>query len=203
MLIYLFSVFAHLWLAAGGSPTVGAPTVASTTAKAPKILKATTMKAYRIGMPISGSYVETCEATIFCQKGDKYCGGKSVYLGRKVRPSDVGVAHRTLPFGTKLRITNHRTKLSTHAWVIDRGPFGRINTKGKWYNGIGYYRKFLRAKKPIPTKMYAKGVEGWRGCLDMTPAAARAIKLNGLENVTFEVVKWPTVRKGRKRKPNT
>ena len=35
------------------------------------------------------------------------------------------VAHKTLPIGTKVRITSHRTKKSVVAFVEDRGPYTR------------------------------------------------------------------------------
>lgn len=37
--------------------------------------------------------------------------------------STYGVAHKTLPFGTKVRITNPRNGRSVTAVVTDRGPF--------------------------------------------------------------------------------
>lgn len=36
-----------------------------------------------------------------------------------------GVAHRTLPFGTRLRVTNPANRKSIVAVVTDRGPFVR------------------------------------------------------------------------------
>jgi hypothetical protein len=148
--------------------------------------------AFRVGAPTSGTYNESCR--------DKYAGGKSPYLKRLVKPDDWGVAHRTLPFGTKVEITNPRTgKVAKNAVVIDRGPFGRYkNPKKKtgWYNGIKYYRKFLKAKKAIPN-------DGWSGCLDMTPDLIKALDHNGKEPVDFKVTQWPGQRSKRKKKPNT
>jgi hypothetical protein len=155
---------------------------------------------YTIGTPTSGTYVESCTATVFCNKGDTMCGGKSAYLKRLVKPDDVGVAHRTLPFGAKLTITNNRTTQSVDAWVIDRGPFGRLDADGVWYSGVSMYRKLRRASKTIPSTLASDGVDGWRGCIDLTPAVADAIGLNGKETVTFTVSKWPHVKD---EEPNT
>jgi len=155
---------------------------------------------FRVGAPTSGVYTETCTATVFCTRGDKWCGGKSPYLKRKVRPSDQGIAHRTLPVGTRVRITNPRTKLSTLATVVDRGPFGRVNRHGKWYSGAAFYRRFLHAKRAIPATMASHRVDGWRGCVDMTARVGRAIKFSGKEVVLLEVVRWP---KQKRRKPST
>ncbi|KKN20756.1 hypothetical protein LCGC14_0932220 [marine sediment metagenome] len=143
---------------------------------------------YAIGTPTSGEYVEGCVASRFASKNDKLKGGASPYLKKirpedpYVRPTDVGVAHRTLPFGTIVEITLPRTGKTTTATVIDRGPFGRVDKNGKWYSGASFYRK--HKSKEIPGA-------GWVGCLDMTPPVVDALDHNHKEYVTFEVIEWP------------
>lgn len=59
--------------------------------------------------------------------------------------STYGVAHKTLPFGTKVRITNPHNGKSVTAVVTDRGPFVRgrvfdINQNCRsalGFNGVG------------------------------------------------------------------
>lgn len=48
--------------------------------------------------------------------------------GEKFKPSELTAAHRTLPFGTRLRVTNVATGQSVTVRVNDRGPFipGRV-----------------------------------------------------------------------------
>ena len=48
--------------------------------------------------------------------------------GDRYDPAKFTAAHRTLPFGTKLRVTNPRTHQSVSVVVNDRGPFvkGRV-----------------------------------------------------------------------------
>ena len=48
--------------------------------------------------------------------------------GEHFNPSDLTAAHRTLPFGTRLRVTNLATGQSVTVRVNDRGPFvpGRV-----------------------------------------------------------------------------
>lgn len=48
--------------------------------------------------------------------------------GDRYDPGKFTTAHRTLPFGTKLRVTNPRTHTSVTVVVNDRGPFvkGRV-----------------------------------------------------------------------------
>jgi len=85
-------------------------------------------------------------------------GIASVYSGERTangeyaHASGLTAAHRTLPFGTRVRVTNESTGRSVVVRINDRGPFvrGRI--------------------------------------IDLTPAGARALGMDGLAHVTLEVV---------------
>jgi rare lipoprotein A len=48
--------------------------------------------------------------------------------GERYNPHGLTAAHKTLPFGTKVRVTNLRTGRSVVVRINDRGPFirGRI-----------------------------------------------------------------------------
>jgi len=72
--------------------------------------------------------------------------------GEMFVPSKLTAAHRTLPFGTMVRVTNHSNGRSVMVRINDRGPFvkGRI--------------------------------------IDLMPAAARALGMDGLANVEVDVV---------------
>jgi rare lipoprotein A len=80
-----------------------------------------------------------------------YSGGRTA-SGERVSPGAMTAAHKTLPFGTMVRVTNNRTGRSAVVRINDRGPFvrGRI--------------------------------------IDLTPAAARAVGVDGLANVTVDIV---------------
>ena len=63
------------------------------------------------------------------------CGGASWYAlhsktasGERMNPSHLTAAHRSLRFGTKVRVTNSRNGRSVIVRINDRGPFirGRI-----------------------------------------------------------------------------
>ena len=54
-----------------------------------------------------------------------YYGGGRTASGERSRPSELTAAHRTLPFGTKVRVTNLRNGRSVTVRINDRGPFGR------------------------------------------------------------------------------
>lgn len=55
-------------------------------------------------------------------------GGTKTASGIKLKNDSNMIAHKTLPFGTKVKITNTKNGKSTHAVVVDRGPYvkGRI-----------------------------------------------------------------------------
>jgi rare lipoprotein A len=57
-----------------------------------------------------------------------YSQGTKTASGEKFDPSELTAAHPTLPFGTKLRVTNQHTGRSVTVRVNDRGPYvpGRV-----------------------------------------------------------------------------
>lgn len=59
--------------------------------------------------------------------GDEFAGKKTA-SGEPFDPSALTMAHRTLPFGTHVRVTNLENQRSVDVVVNDRGPFvvGRI-----------------------------------------------------------------------------
>jgi rare lipoprotein A (peptidoglycan hydrolase) len=57
-------------------------------------------------------------ASFYNERGKVATGGRYV-------PTAFTAAHRTLPFGTKLRITDPTSGRSVHVTVNDRGPFKR------------------------------------------------------------------------------
>ena len=72
-------------------------------------------------------------ATVITETGyaswyaDRYHGRISA-SGTQFNQSSLTAAHRTLPFGTKVKITNLRNGCSVNVRIVDRGPFvpGRI-----------------------------------------------------------------------------
>ena len=57
-----------------------------------------------------------------------YSNGARTASGAKFNPGGLTAAHRSLPFGTRLRVTNLANQRSVYVTVNDRGPFtgGRI-----------------------------------------------------------------------------
>jgi rare lipoprotein A len=67
------------------------------------------------GGPASGAYT----------LASFYSHGQRTASGEKFDPHDLTAAHRTLPFGTRIRVTNLTTGQAVTVRVNDRGPFVR------------------------------------------------------------------------------
>jgi len=63
-----------------------------------------------------------------CGKASWYAMTSMTANGEWASPNTMTAAHRTLPFGTKVRVTNQRNGRSVILRINDRGPFikGRI-----------------------------------------------------------------------------
>ena len=63
-------------------------------------------------------------ASMYGTKGDGYSGGRTA-SGERVNSGALTAAHKTLPFGTMVRVTNTRNGKSAVVRINDRGPFVR------------------------------------------------------------------------------
>ena len=65
---------------------------------------------------------ETGIASIYAYAGEKTANGE------RANPGGLTAAHKTLPFGTRVRVVNKRNGKSVVVRINDRGPFvrGRI-----------------------------------------------------------------------------
>lgn len=52
-------------------------------------------------------------------------GDSKTASGRRWRPEELIAAHRTLPLGSSVRVTNTRNGLTTTVLITDRGPYTR------------------------------------------------------------------------------
>jgi rare lipoprotein A len=121
-------------------------------ARAQAKVQITTQKAANAGKPAAVrraapvSLYESGIASIYCFRNGITASGE------RARPALLTAAHKTLPFGTLVEVTNRQNGRSIVVRINDRGPFikGRI--------------------------------------IDLTPAGARALKFDGLTNVTLRVL---------------
>ena len=67
----------------------------------------------------SAAAAESGIASVYAYSGSKTASGE------RANPTWLTAAHRTLPFGTKVRVTNKRNGHSVVVRINDRGPFVR------------------------------------------------------------------------------
>lgn len=71
---------------------------------------------------LSGAAQASCGTASWYHEGNKTANGE------RYNPDGITAAHRSLPFGTRVRVTHRRTGRSVIVRINDRGPFirGRI-----------------------------------------------------------------------------
>ena len=86
-----------------------------------KIIFAFTLFVTSFLMPSLAS-AESGIASVYAYAGEKTASGE------RAAPQNMTAAHRTLPFGTLVRVTNRSTGRSVVVRINDRGPFvhGRV-----------------------------------------------------------------------------
>ncbi|NVO84019.1 septal ring lytic transglycosylase RlpA family protein [Hymenobacter terrestris] len=72
----------------------------------------------------TGAFTESGKASFYADKFE----GRRTASGTVYRSGQLTAAHKTLPFGTQVRVTNPRNNRSVKVVVTDRGPHvkGRI-----------------------------------------------------------------------------
>lgn len=70
----------------------------------------------------------TVPASAQCGSASWYALYSQTASGEQMNPKELTAAHRTLPFGTKLKVTNQENGKSVIVRINDRGPFikGRV-----------------------------------------------------------------------------
>jgi rare lipoprotein A len=72
-------------------------------------------------LSLAGSaYAESGIASVYA-----YESGNKTASGERVNPRELTAAHRSLPFGTRVRVTNKNNGRSVTVRINDRGPFKR------------------------------------------------------------------------------
>ena len=67
----------------------------------------------------SAAMAQSGIASVYAYKGERTANGE------RAQPSGFTAAHRTLPFGTRVRVTNKSNGRSVVVRINDRGPFVR------------------------------------------------------------------------------
>lgn len=109
-----------------------------------------------------------CWSSVFGFPGDRMSGGNARCIGRRIREGELGVAHRTLPCGSRVALYHPGTGRVVVAPVVDRGPYGATLEDGTWA---------LKRTREEPGR--------WRGALDLSRATADALGHNGFEKILY------------------
>ncbi len=72
-----------------------------------------------LALSSSCAHVETGKATFYGSRGGQTASGE------RVNPKALTAAHRTLPFGTIVRVTAVKSGKHVDVRITDRGPYGR------------------------------------------------------------------------------
>jgi rare lipoprotein A len=72
--------------------------------------------------PLAAEAASSCVHASFYGHGDGFHGQRAAD-GSRFNAQGLTTAHRSLPFGTRLRVTNPATNKSVVVTVTDRGPF--------------------------------------------------------------------------------
>jgi rare lipoprotein A len=78
----------------------------------------------KLSFAIALSSIAICSAHAESGMAAFYGGGRTAG-GEVIGPAGLTAAHRTLPFGTKVRVTNHHNGKTVVVRIVDRGPYGR------------------------------------------------------------------------------
>jgi rare lipoprotein A len=85
----------------------------------------------RLGAAMCSAFFVMCSSAAMAESGIAsiyaYSGEKTAN-GERANPTGLTAAHKTLPFGTRVRVVNKRNGKSVVVRINDRGPFvrGRI-----------------------------------------------------------------------------
>jgi peptidoglycan lytic transglycosylase len=73
------------------------------------------------GMALAGTTQGTCHGA--AMNATQYSSARHTTSGQPFRPDGLTAAHRTLAFGTRVKVTNPGTGASAVVTINDRGPF--------------------------------------------------------------------------------
>jgi len=135
---------ALLSLAGVATAQNAAQTAAKAAAAAPAA--AASMAAAPVAAPAAAPAAATADVTEgkIAYYGRKFAGRKTA-SGERFNPAAMTMAHKTLPFGTRVKVTNLATKRSVILRVNDRGPFGAADRVGDVSQAAARQLRMLRS----------------------------------------------------------
>ena len=83
--------------------------------------------------------------------------GRTTANGERFRKGTLTAAHRTLPFGTKVRVTNLSNGRSVVVRINDRGPFKYHRVIDLAHGAASQLRMMQAGEVPVRLEILAKG----------------------------------------------
>ena len=107
----------------------------------------------------------SCAANRFTEEGKGYnysdkLAGRKMANGEKCRPGKLTAAHKTLPFGTRLKVTNLDTRKTVKVKVTDRGPFAPGRVVDLSYKAANKVDMIKAGVAPVKIKVIGKQKKG-------------------------------------------
>ncbi|MGP2490756.1 septal ring lytic transglycosylase RlpA family protein [Mesorhizobium sp. PUT5] len=91
-----------------------------------KIIESAALAAATLAAGLAlGTSASPAASAAQCGRASWYALHSRTASGERMNPSALTAAHRSLPFGTRLKVTNQRNGKSVIVRVNDRGPFVR------------------------------------------------------------------------------
>ncbi len=88
------------------------------------LLAAASLAAIIAAAPINDAEAARTQCGAASWYGAEFAGRKTA-SGRRFNPNEMVAAHRSLPFGTRVRVKDRRSGRSVVVRIVDRGPFSR------------------------------------------------------------------------------
>jgi rare lipoprotein A len=110
-------------------PSIAIPVEQKQQPTTPRKLPASIPATAKIGQPAATTTTPALDKIVATQSGQASWygieGGPQTASGERYNPSGLTAAHRTLPFGTKVRVTSLKTGKTVIVRINDRGPASR------------------------------------------------------------------------------
>lgn len=88
-----------------------------------KIKKSAALAVATLAAGLTLSDIAAAATAAQCGRASWYALRSKTASGERMNPSELTAAHRSLPFGTRLKVTNQHNGKSVIVRINDRGPF--------------------------------------------------------------------------------
>jgi peptidoglycan lytic transglycosylase len=134
-----------------------------------------------VGIVLAGVHFDLALAAAPEQSGvaSIYSSGRRTASGERLNPNALTAAHRKLPFGTRVLVTNKKNGRSVEVTINDRGPFIRgriIDLTPAGARALGFSGLTKVVVVPQPRNLASSSnLESRKAQADLLPTVAMAV----------------------------